>query len=124
MILFISYQFDNFTSTYVNSQKLEEAFLGAKSYYELSPIYSKDQTETILLLKTTMFINLFPDSKYLAEANTLIQELDFKLEKAFEIAKQFNYTAYYDTSDYGCISSFNNFIVDFPGSDLREDNVL
>lgn len=119
------YQFDNFTSTYVNSQKLEEAsFLGAKSYYELSPIYSKDQTETVTAIeKLQLFINQFPDSKYLAEANTLIQELDFKLEKkAFEIAKQFNYTAYYDTSDYeAAISSFDNFIVDFPGSELRED---
>ena len=43
-------------------------------------------------------------------------------KKAFEIAKQFNYTAYYDTSDYeAAISSFDNFIVDFPGSELRED---
>ena len=112
------YQFDNFTSTYVNSQKLEEAsFLGAKSYFELSPIYSKDQTETVTAIeKLQLFINQFPDSEYLAEANTLIQELDFKLEKkAFEIAKQFNYTAYYDTSDYeAAISSFDNFIVDFP----------
>lgn len=119
------YQFDNFKSTYVNSQKLEEAsFLGAKSYYELSPIFSKDQTETVTAIeKLQLFINQFPDSKYLSEANTLINELDFKLEKkAFEIAKQFNYTAYYDTSDYeAAISSFDNFIVDFPGSELRED---
>lgn len=119
------YQFDNFTSTYINSTKLEEAsFFGAKSYYELSPIYSKDQTETVKAIeKLQLFINQFPNSQFLAEANELIKELDFKLEKkAFEIAKQFNYTAYYNSSDYeAAISSFDNFIVDFPGSELRED---
>src|SRR5210317_637753 len=87
------YQFERFASSYPESEKLEEAsFFSAKSYYMLSPVYSKDQTETKEAIeKLQEFINLFPESQYLEEANKLVQELDFKLEKkAFEIAKQFN----------------------------------
>ncbi|UKM63593.1 outer membrane protein assembly factor BamD [Flavobacteriaceae bacterium GSB9] len=114
------YQFERFASSYPNSEKLEEAsFFSAKSYYMLSPVYSKDQTETKEAIeKLQEFINLFPESKYVAEANKLVKELDFKLEKkAFEIAKQYNLISDYPAS----VRSFNNFIFDFPGSRLRED---
>ena len=41
------YQFERFASSYPKSEKLEEAsFLSAKSYYQLSPVYSKEQKET------------------------------------------------------------------------------
>ena len=114
------YQFERFASSYPKSEKLEEtSFLGAKSYYELSPVYSKDQTETKSAIeKLQEFINLFPDSEYVSDANKLIQELDFKLEKkAYEIAKQFNHISDYPAS----VRSFDNFIFEFPGSRLRED---
>lgn len=114
------YQFERFASSYPKSEKLEEAsFFGARSYYQLSPIFSKDQTETKEAIeKLQEFINLFPDSEYVSDANTLIQELDFKLEKkAYEIAKQFNHISDYPAS----VRSFDNFIFEFPGSRLRED---
>ena len=114
------YQFERFVSSYPKSEKREEAFfLSAKSYYMLSPRYSRDQKETTdAIEKLQEFINIFPDSKYVAEANTLIKELDFKLEKkAFEIAKQYNRISDYKAS----IKSFDNFIFQFPGSSLRED---
>lgn len=114
------YQFERFASSYPKSEKLEEAsFLGAKSYYQLSPIYSKDQKETKEAIeKLQEFINLFPNSKYVADANKLIQELDFKLEKkAYEVAKQYNQISDYPAS----VRSFDNFIFEFPGSKLRED---
>ncbi|MCF7561689.1 outer membrane protein assembly factor BamD [Sabulilitoribacter multivorans] len=114
------YQFERFVSSYPNSEKLEEAaFLSARSYYMLSPAYTKDQKETKEAIeKLQEFINLFPDSQYVAEANTLIKELDFKLEKkAFEIAKQYNRISDFPAS----VKSFDNFLFDFPGSTLRED---
>lgn len=85
----------------------------------LSPVYSKDQKETKdAIEKLQEFINLYPNSQYVAEANTLIKELDFKLEKkAFEIAKQYDLISDYKAS----IKSFDNFIFEFPGSSLRED---
>lgn len=114
------YQFERFAASYPKSEKLEEAsFLSAKSYYMLSPVYSKDQKETKEALeKTQTFIDLFPESEYLAEANELTKELDFKLEKkAFEIAKQYNRISDYPAS----VRSFDNFLFDFPGSILKEE---
>lgn len=118
------YQLERFESSYPKSEKAEEAlFLSAKSYYMLSPVYSKEQKETKEAIeKLQLFINKFPDSQYLAEANTLVKELDFKLEKkAFEIAKQYNTTAYYESSDYeAAIKAFDNFLLEYPGTSFRE----
>lgn len=114
------YQFERFATSYPNSEKLEEAsFLSAKSYYMLSPVYSKDQTETKdAIEKLQNFINMFPDSEYISEASKLVHELDYKLEKkAFEIAKQYNTISDYPAS----VKSFSNFIFEFPGSRLREE---
>jgi len=118
------YQLERFESTYPNSEKAEEAlYLSAKSYYMLSPVYSKDQKETKEAIdKLQLFINKYPESQYLGEANTLVKELDFKLErKAFEIARQYNITAYYESSDYeAAIKAFDNFLLEYPGSSFRE----
>lgn len=118
------YQFERFAASYPKSEKIEEAsFLGAKSYYMLSPVYSKDQKETVEAIeKLQNFINLYPESEYSVEANKLVKELDFKLEKkAFEIAKQYNRIAFRSDELEAAIKSFDNFIFDFPGSSLRED---
>ena len=114
------YQFERFATSYPRSEKLEEAsFISVKSYYMLSPVYSKDQTETKTAIeKAQTFINTFPDSKYISETNELIKELDYKLEKkAFEIGKQYNRISDYQAS----IKTLDNFIFDFPGSTLREE---
>ncbi|MGS2738280.1 outer membrane protein assembly factor BamD [Sinomicrobium sp. M5D2P17] len=115
-----AYQFDRFSKSYPKSDKAEEAaFLGAKSYYMLSPKYSLDQKETNTAVdKLQLFINNYPDSEYLGEANELIHELRTKLEKKdFEIAKQYN-----RISDYkAAIKSFDNFLSNYPGTVFRED---
>ena len=113
------YQFERFVASYPKSEKIAEAsFLSVKSYYMLSPAYTKDQAETKEAIdKLQEFINLFPESEYVAEANTLFKALEFKLEeKAYSIAKQYNHISDYPAS----IKSFDNFIFDFPGSSLRE----
>jgi outer membrane protein assembly factor BamD len=115
-----SYHFDKFIGLYPNSEKVEEAsFLAAKGYYFNSPVYSKEQKETVQAIeKLQIFINAYPNSQYLAEANTIVKELDFKLEKkAFEIAKQYDLIKDYKAS----IKSFNNFMLEFPGSTLRDE---
>ena len=51
-----------------------------------------------------------------------MKELDFKLEKkAFEIAKGYNKTGPYSRDYQAAISAFDNFIIDFPGTSLKED---
>lgn len=118
------YQFERFATTYPKSEKVEEAsFLAAKCSYMLSPIYSKEQHETQHAIeKFQLFINTFPESKYLPEANAMVKELDGKLEqKAYEIAFQYYNTAGF-TRDYNAaIKAFDNFISEFPGSKLREE---
>lgn len=118
-----NYQFERFVSAYPESDKVAEAaFLGAKSYYHLSPLYSKDQAETIEAIdKLQAFINTFPDSEYAEEANTLVKELDYKLEqKAYEIAYQYNKTVGYTRDYQAAISAFDNFLLDYPGSSFKE----
>ena len=115
-----SYHFDKFVSLYPTSEKAEEAaFLAAKGYYFNSPVYSKEQKETVEAIeKMQLFVNVHPNSQYLAEANKIIKELDYKLEKkAFEIAKQYDLIRDYKAS----IKSFNNFLLEFPGSTLKND---
>lgn len=115
-----AYQFERFESAYPKSEKAEEAlFLSAKSYYELSPVYSKEQKETREALeKLQLFINKFPESQYIVQVNDMVKELDYKLEKkAFEIAKQYNRISDYEAS----IKSFDNFILEFPGTSYREE---
>ena len=82
------------------------------------------QKETIQAIeKLQLFINKYPESQYLADANALIKELDYKLEKkAFEIAKQYNKIANYESSDFeAAIKSFDLFLIEYPGSVFRED---
>ena len=42
-------------------------------------------------------------------------------KKAFEIAKQYNSIAYFESSDYeAAIKAFENFLADYPGTSFRE----
>ena len=123
---FAGYQFERFLKSYPKSDKAEEAgFLGAKSYYMLSPKYTLDQTDTDKALsKLQIFINGNPESQYLEEANAMARELTTKKEKkAFEIARQFVKLGKYYTLDYNvsAIASLENFISDHPGSQFREE---
>ena len=123
---FAGYQFERFLKSYPKSDKAEQAgFLGAKSYYMLSPKYSLDQTDTDkALVKLQGFINSYPDSEYLPEDNAMAKELTTKKEKkAFEIARQFVKLGKYYTLDYNisAIAALENFISDHPGSPYREE---
>lgn len=119
------YQFERFVKSYPKSEKVAQAsFQGAKSFYELSPRYSLDQTDTDkALAKLQNFINTYPDSEYFAEANAMAKELTTKKEKkAYEVAKQFNKLGEFDyTFLTPAVSAFDNFISDYPGSIYRED---
>ncbi|HET8752954.1 MAG TPA: outer membrane protein assembly factor BamD [Salinimicrobium sp.] len=113
------YQFERFAESFPQSDKIEEAaYKSAKSYYYLSPRYSLDQTETYkAIAKMQDFINTFPESERLDEANELVTEMRVKLErKAYEIAKQYHHTYNY----IAAITAFDNFLLDYPGSPFRE----
>jgi outer membrane protein assembly factor BamD len=114
------YQFESFVSSFPKSDKVQEAsFLGAKSYSMLSPVYSLDQTDTTKAIeKLQTFIDTYPNSTYLAEANSIVKNLNEKLErKVFENAKGYN-----TISDYkSAIVALDNFIADYPGTPFKEE---
>jgi outer membrane protein assembly factor BamD len=113
------YQFDSFVALYPKSEKVEESsFLAAKSYSELSPTYSLDQSDTDKAVnKMQTFINNYTKSQYLPEANKIVKELTDKLEKkAFENARQYNTIADHKSA----IKALGNFISDFPGTIFKE----
>jgi outer membrane protein assembly factor BamD len=113
------YQFESFSAGYPKSEKVEEAlFLGAKCFSKLSPVYSLDQVDTYKAIdKLQNFIDVYPNSTYLAEANSMVKVLREKLEKkAFENAKQYN-----TISDYkAAMVAFDNFIINYPGTPYKE----
>ncbi len=120
-----AYYFDRFTKNHPNSSKKEEAaFLSAYSYKLASPLYSLDQLDTNkALVAFQMFIDEYPDSERLDEANLHYKELKFKLEKkAFEIGKTYYKTAQTDFRNYkSAIVAFDNLINDFLGTKLKEE---
>ncbi len=119
------YYFDRFAKNYPSSSKLEEAsFASALSYKLASPEFSKDPTDTNKALEAFQtFINAFPDSEKLAEANMHYKELRFKLQrKYFEIAKTYYTTADYDMRNYkAAIQAFDNLLEDYLGSEFKEE---
>jgi outer membrane protein assembly factor BamD len=114
------YQFESFTSGYPKSEKIEEAaFLGAKSFSMLSPVYSLDQADTFKAIeKLQVFIDTYPSSPYFSEANKSLKVLNEKIEKkVFENAKGYNTIMDYKSA----MVSLDNFINDYPGTPFKED---
>jgi outer membrane protein assembly factor BamD len=119
------YYFDRFTKNYLKSSKKEEAaFLSAYSYKLASPRFSIDPTDTNKALESFQdFINMYPDSDKIEEANKYYSELRAKLEKKyFEIAKTYYRTADYDLRNYkAAIQAFDNLLEDFLGTKFKEE---
>lgn len=119
------YYFDRFVKNYPKSSKKEEAaFLSAYSYKLASPSFSLDPTDTNKALESFQsFINEYPDSDKIDEANTHYKELRFKLQKKyFEIAKTYYRTADYDLRNYkAAIQAFDNLLSDYLGSEFKEE---
>lgn len=118
------YQFERFVKSFPQSTKREEAaFKGAQSYFNRSPRFNLDQGDTFIALeKLQTFINEYPDSEQVSEANEKVQELNTKLErKAYEIAKGYNKIGASRGTFINAISAFDSFLIDYPGSVYRED---
>lgn len=114
------FHFKNFVRQFPNSEKAEECFfMNGYCYYLNSPKYSLDQTATINAIKEMQsFIDVFPESKYLDSANTIINILHHKLEKKeYEILKQYRML-----DDYkAVITAGINFEKDYPDSEFNEE---
>lgn len=119
-----SYQFESFATQYPDSEKFEEAsFLGAESFAKLSPRYSLDQEYTNTgIEKLQKFINNYPQSQYLPQANAALKVLTDKLEKkAYEIALNYQKTADAFRDYNAAMKMYDNFLIEFPGSQFKEE---
>jgi len=114
------YHFKNFYRSFPKSDKAEEClYMSAYCYFLTSPGYSLDQTDTYAAIREFQtFINQFPKSSRVTEANETITQLRSKLEtKTYEIAK-----LYYQISNYkAAIVAIENAINDYPGSKYNEE---
>jgi outer membrane protein assembly factor BamD len=119
-----AYQYERFIQSHPQNENAELAlFMAAKSHYQMSPIFSKDQNDTnIALTKLQEYINMYPTGEFSIEANVLVGELRDKLDKkAYETAKQYHHFGNFRGGYISAISAFENFILDHPGSDYQDD---
>jgi len=115
-----AYYFNNFATTFPYSDNTEKAaYTAAYCYYLNSPKPSLDQTDTYKAISAMqMYIDKYPTSEFVDDANNIVKQLRSKLEKkAYENAK-----LYYKLSDYHAASiTLKNSIKEFPDSEYREE---
>lgn len=115
-----AYYFNRFIGNYPSSSKIEEAtFLLAETYYLQAPKYSRDQGSTDQALGALQnFIDKFPDSQKVEQANAYFNDLTERLEKkAFENAK-----LYYITENYvAAITAFDIFLEENFGTKFKQE---
>lgn len=117
---FAAYHFNNFSQTFPASAKAEEAlFLNAYCYYMDSSPASLDQKNTLDAIRQfQLFINRYPKSEKVAEANKLIDELRLKLEtKEFNVAKLYLKREQYKSA----MIAFQNVIKAYPSTTYKEE---
>jgi outer membrane protein assembly factor BamD len=108
-----AYHFKNFYDLYPNSEKAEEClYMYAKSYERLSPKPSLDQSYTTKALDAyQLFLNAYPNGKYINDVNSAVSEMRKKLEKKALNAAEL----YYRTSNFkAAATSFTNILKQFP----------
>ncbi|MBC5775431.1 outer membrane protein assembly factor BamD [Pontibacter sp. KCTC 32443] len=112
--------FRNFYTTYPRSEKAEKAmFMQVKSLYNESPNYEQDQASTLTAMEGVQeFIQRYPQSEYVAEANQILDNLSRKLDqKAFDSAK-----LYYKIHRYkAAVVALTNFMREYPSSPFAEE---
>lgn len=115
-----AHYFRSFSSSFLNSDKREEAlFMAAFSSYRLSPSIKLDQQQTIKAVEDFQtFVNTYPNSEKVEQCNQLIDELRFKLEeKAYSQG-----LLYYNMRRYvSSVVALENMLQDFPETRKEEE---
>ncbi len=120
-----AYYFKNYTQLYPNDEKADECmFMEGYCYFlESAPYYLDQEFTRKAIQQFQLFINTFPRSDKVAEANELMDELRERLaRKAFENAK-----LYYDLGDYrstnyrAALTALEVMVQEYPDSRYREE---
>jgi outer membrane protein assembly factor BamD len=115
-----AYYYKQYYQMYPRGEHAEEsAFMSAFCNYMQSPRSTLDQTTTYIALnELQLFIDMYPASEKVSEANELMDKLRDKLEtKAYNTCK-----LYYRMEDYqAAIASFENLMDEYPDTDYKEE---
>lgn len=97
----------------------ESLFMSAKSMYDASPRYQLDQTYSYKAIEAFQyFIDVFPKSALVKDANAYMDELRTKLELKLISSAEL----YYNTEHYQAAAvTFKNVLLDFPDTKDAED---
>lgn len=111
--------YKRFVTRYPMSRRAEEAlYKSAICYYRLSPKMTLDQDDTYTAINEFQaFINAFPNSPKVEDANGKIDTLRTKLaDKEFEICN-----LYFKMEEYqAAITSYEAYLKDYPNTQYRE----
>ncbi len=115
-----AYYFELFYNTYPFADKTEDAYyMAAYCYYKESPRPSLDQTCTKKAIDAMQtYINKYPQSTRIAEANNVIAEMRSKLEeKSYQSAK-----LYFKLGEYQAATlTLKNSLKEYPDTKYREE---
>ncbi len=115
-----TYLFKRFCDEYSGSKRAEECnYMFCLTEYLNSLPVELDQTDSYKCVEDiSLFIGLYPDSRYIPSCNSLLDKLRKKLEqKAYNAAYLF-----YQTEDYKAAAiCFTNLIKDYPETEFRQD---
>ena len=110
--LLASYHFKNFVEFFPTSPDAEECeYMHGYSLYKYSPKYQLDQTNTLKAMEALQsFANTHPKSKYLEQANGVINECNYKLEaKQADAAKLYFNIGKFKAASVAYRSVMHNF---------------
>ena len=112
--------YKRFVTKYPLSQHAEEAlYKSALCYYNISPKLTLDQSDSYTAITEFQnFIDVFPQSEKVADANARIDTLRMKLEeKEYDICR-----LYFKMEEYqAAITSYEAFLKDHPTTKYREE---
>ena len=115
-----AYYLSSYVQRFPYSNKNEDVmFMSALCNVKNSPQHSLDQSETNEAINSVqLFIDRYPDTKYLDSCNQIIDRLRFKLE-----TKEYSHvTLYSKTEKYrAAVSSAVIFLENYPGSMYSEE---
>jgi outer membrane protein assembly factor BamD len=121
--LMASHYFTELYSTFPNSNFAEEAaYMTGYCYYLLSPRPSLDQEYTRKAINTfTLFAINFPESERVAQARSLVHELEDKIvEKSYLNARLYFDLGYYKAA----LVALRNSLSEFPNTSYREQLIF
>lgn len=120
-----AHYYSDYVKTYPSSAKCEECqYMAGYCYYMLSPKAELDQTDSQSAIdELLVFINMFPDSPKVPEAERMVSEMEDKLAyKAYLNAKLYFDLGNYMGNNYkSSVITAQNCLKKYPDTKYREE---